>query len=233
MINLCILEDNLLELKILESYVTNWSIQRSKELNIKSFTKVEDLNNNETIYGFYDGFLLDIELPDGNGMELANDIRKQGYQTPLAFITSNDSFVFKGYDVSAISYILKPINQDSIFKLMDNLYSKLPEKIYTFENHGVTHAINYKEIIYFESQGHYIELVTSKENFRHRKNISTLIKELGDDFCQCYRTIAVNIAYVKTLQGSNVVLLNNKTLPLGKKFVESFKKAYFKFHLKK
>lgn len=231
MIRLAILEDNPCELKVLKDFINSWADERKREVSLDCFGSLEEFLLPDLGYSIYDGFLLDIELPDGSGMDMAHRLRDIGYKTPIAFITSNDSFVFEGYDVSAIKYILKPLCQNSINSVLNKLYDMSPSKIYSFESHGVSHFASYKDILYFESDGHYIEIFTKDQSYRHRKNISKLTVELGDDFCQCHRTILVNLSFAKTIAEGFVILKDKQKLPLGKKFVDDFKRAYFKFHI--
>ncbi len=61
----------------------------------------------------YDFFLLDINLPDGNGMNFCQKIR-QTSQLPVLFLTANDTEedMLKGYDVGCDDYISKPFSID-------------------------------------------------------------------------------------------------------------------------
>lgn len=60
----------------------------------------------------YDVALLDINLPDGNGLDLCEEIRSRGQQTYIIFITANDkeSDMLKGYAAGGADYITKPFS---------------------------------------------------------------------------------------------------------------------------
>ena len=57
----------------------------------------------------YDLVLLDIEMPDMNGMVVANKLRAIDDEVPLIFITNMRKYAIKGYEVNASDFILKPI----------------------------------------------------------------------------------------------------------------------------
>lgn len=61
----------------------------------------------------YNLFLLDINLPDGNGMNFFQKIR-QTSQLPVLFLTANDTEedMLNGYDVGCDDYISKPFSID-------------------------------------------------------------------------------------------------------------------------
>lgn len=56
--------------------------------------------------------LLDINLPDGCGLDLCDEIRSRGQQTYIMFLTANDkeSDMLKGYEVGGADYITKPFS---------------------------------------------------------------------------------------------------------------------------
>ena len=59
----------------------------------------------------YDGIVLDVMLPDGNGLQLARELRSAGRRTPILMLTSNDSTddVVLGLDNGADDYLTKPV----------------------------------------------------------------------------------------------------------------------------
>ena len=59
----------------------------------------------------YDGIVLDVMLPDGNVMQLAQELRSAGRRTPILMLTSNDSTddVVRGLDNGADDYLTKPV----------------------------------------------------------------------------------------------------------------------------
>ena len=56
--------------------------------------------------------LLDINLPDGNGLDLCEEIRGRGQHTYIIFITANDkeSDMLKGYEAGGADYVTKPFS---------------------------------------------------------------------------------------------------------------------------
>lgn len=60
----------------------------------------------------FDVALLDINLPDGNGLDLCQEIRGRGQHTYMMFLTANDreSDMLKGYEAGGADYITKPFS---------------------------------------------------------------------------------------------------------------------------
>ena len=69
-------------------------------------------------------FFLDIEMDKLNGMDAARLIRAQNPSAVIIFVTSYTDFVFQGYEVKALNYILKPYKKE---KILEVLHSALKE----------------------------------------------------------------------------------------------------------
>jgi two-component system, LytTR family, response regulator len=69
--------------------------------------------------------ILDIDLPDGNGMELAKWIRGLEPELPLLFITGYADYGAESYQVEATDYILKPIDQERVKKALDKVKKQI------------------------------------------------------------------------------------------------------------
>lgn len=90
----------------------------------------------------FDLVLLDIELPDGNGLELCNYIQQNNPQLPIFFLTSNSGLSDKvlGFSAGADDYITKPFD---ILELKARVESKLKKMELLKSN---TDIVKYKEI---------------------------------------------------------------------------------------
>jgi DNA-binding response OmpR family regulator len=62
----------------------------------------------------YDGLVLDVHLPDGNGLALVQELRAEGRTTPVLMLTGNDTpgDVVRGLDAGADDYLTKPFDLD-------------------------------------------------------------------------------------------------------------------------
>jgi CheY-like chemotaxis protein len=63
-------------------------------------------------------FILDIDMPEMNGYELAEIIRARGYKSPIIFLTGNakKEYVIKAIRVGASDFIVKPITKEQVFE---------------------------------------------------------------------------------------------------------------------
>jgi DNA-binding response OmpR family regulator len=65
----------------------------------------------------YDLLLLDVMLPELDGLSLCQQLRDRGYQTPILMLTARDTIGDKiaGLDAGADDYLVKPVDLEELF----------------------------------------------------------------------------------------------------------------------
>jgi len=93
--------------------------------------KLTCVNSGEAALNFLrndspDLFLLDIEMPEMNGYELARKIKDMGQTGRIIFLTSNSSHkhVMKAIEAGAVDFIVKPINKAQVIKKIEKVLKK-------------------------------------------------------------------------------------------------------------
>ena len=99
--------------------------------SVYSFKQAEKIIEKES----YDLIILDISLPDGNGFELCEKIRKVNYDIHIIFLTARDleKDIIRGFDLGADDYITKPFNVKILKKKIVAIlkrYRKIQDNIY-------------------------------------------------------------------------------------------------------
>ena len=72
-----------------------------------------------------DLLLSDIQMENMTGIELARKMRQARLNHLICFISGVKDFVFEGYDVDALAYLLKPYKKDQLFKILDKAIKQL------------------------------------------------------------------------------------------------------------
>ena len=75
----------------------------------------------------FDVALLDINLPDGSGLDLCEEIRGRGQHTYIIFITANDkeSDMLKGYEAGGADYVTKPFSVTVLCRKVAAVFANL------------------------------------------------------------------------------------------------------------
>lgn len=180
----------------------------------------------------FDLILLDMLMPELNGIQTAEKIRAFDERTPIVFITTTEDFAVQSYRVLAFDYLLKPITTEAIAQCLSKLTKLLPDKRFIgIDYMGVRTDLLLGNIVYLESE-------LRKVIFHLSGNRSiTITSKLEDylnltnepDFCRCHKSFLVNLKYVDTISGEDFCLCDGTLLRISRTYLSSAKKAYFDY----
>lgn len=177
-----------------------------------------------------DVVFLDIEMPDYNGFELLGFFREIDFD--IIFVTAYSEYAIKAFEISAVDYILKPIDIDqlknSVEKLKQKkLHSQMQEQIELLKesykgddirkialsmSNGLT-FVEIADIILLEADGAYTtfylkdgqKIVVSKKLKFYEDILSN-----RSFFFRTHRSYVINVNYIKKYSRSeNAILMDN------------------------
>ncbi|WP_461787855.1 LytR/AlgR family response regulator transcription factor [Pedobacter sp.] len=184
-----------------------------------------------------DLIFLDIQMPKISGFEMLELVEKR---PAVIFTTAFDEYAIKAFEVNAVDYLLKPIEQSRFEQAMQKLPSKLAkgddsqELLETaslspaqnnrvvVKNAGVIKIIPVEAIQYLEADDDYVKLSTTEGNFQKNKTMSFFEQTLDPtQFIRIHRSYIINLAEVTKIElkekDSYVVLLKSGIwLPVSK-----------------
>lgn len=174
----------------------------------------------------FDCLFLDIQMKKINGIELAKKIRLYDEHLIIVFLSAISDYVFEGYEVQAIRYLLKPLSEKKCFELLDLIQNSLKQEVfYLYINKT---KINCDDILYIEAIGHYCHLHMNN-TLETKENISKLLKELPSYFIQTHRSYLVNLKHVDAINKDVCVLDNQDLIPISRNSIKSVNKAFMEF----
>ncbi|PNV59502.1 DNA-binding response regulator [Clostridium sp. chh4-2] len=167
----------------------------------------------------FDMLLLDIEMPQMNGMELASMIREKLPQAMILFVTSHTKYAIKAFELSVFRYIPKAeMDQSLPLALFDglNMISWQDRECYLIESPRKVQKINICDLVYIYKKQKYAILVTKEEEIPVRKSLNQVLSELNrEEFLMIERGFIINLYYVMKMEGAEVVLRGGIRLPVG------------------
>ena len=218
---ICICDDDLNQCENLKEMILTHGSHSITVYNSSEELLFECENN----YAF-DCIFLDIQMKELNGIDCARKIREIDSKVILVFLSAIKDYVFEGYEVNAMRYLLKPLQENKCHELLDMIQSTI-EKENTYILINKT-KINCDDITYIESYGHYCGIHTN-ETIESKMSISDLLKGLPDTFIQTHRSYIVNLEHVESILKDKCLLDTQEFIPISRNSVKKVNESFMEF----
>ncbi len=179
----------------------------------------------------YDLVFLDIEMPEIDGISLARRLRELSRDVPIVFLTSHIEYALEGYEVNALRYLTKPIQNDKLHELLGYVMERMQEqRTLWLKTDGGEERVPVKDILCLEAQNQNILIRTADREYTVRYNLGEYEKELSQDgFFRIHRGYLVSLRHVKSLGKHELTLSDGTVLPVSRTKEKSLKEALFQF----
>ena len=180
----------------------------------------------------FDIFFLDIDLKDMSGIDMARKLRETSGAV-IIFVTALKEYVFDAFDVQAFQYLLKPVNEEKFFRVLDGavaecLAGKGGEPL-VIRIRGTYRSIMRENIVYAENDARKVVLHLKEEQISYYAKMSELEKILGGQFFRCHRGYLVILNEVKSYDTGSIQLKNGEAILMEKQKYSAFVSAYMEF----
>jgi two-component system LytT family response regulator len=177
---------------------------------------------------------LDIEMPEYSGLEILDFFQNIEVNFKIIFVTAYTEYALNAFQLSAIDYIVKPIqlkdlkrallkieptNNSKLEVLKSNLGIDTTKKIILNTN-GVQEFLNIEEIINIKADGSYSDVILTDRKICITKRLAEFeILQTTGSFFRIHRSHIINIHHIKRLSrvdGYSVIMSNGQELPISK-----------------
>lgn len=147
-----------------------------------------------------DVVLVDIRMPQMDGIELAQHLSKLPKPPVIIFTTAYDAYAIKAFDLHAIDYLLKPIRLGRLFEALNRareavpvqtevLRDLLPEprKNLSSRERGKIHLIPIEQVLYLRAELKYITVRTAEREYLIEESLTDLENEFTTRFVRIHR----------------------------------------------
>ena len=217
MIRIAIAEDTALFQKQLKQFLAQYKKETGCDLSVSMYADGSDLI--ESYHGQFDIILMDIEMPNMDGMTAAKKIREVDEETVIVFITNMPQFAIEGYSVGALDYILKPLSYYAFSQCLSRILKRLKHsnKTYLFVNSSQgSRKIDASELLYVEVHGHtliYHMRDGDITTIGAMREVEDSLKDLP--FFRCNKGDLVNLAHVDGIKDGDAVI-GNQIVPVSR-----------------
>ena len=181
----------------------------------------------------FDIIFLDIIMGGLDGMRTAQLVREKAYDKLLVFISASRDYVFDAYDVEAFQYLLKPVEDRKLKRVLQKAVRKTEERSQAFivvSRDRQKRKLFLDDIYYFEIRGRMIDAHGTGGIFSYYEQIGLLERELrGKGFFRCHKSYLVNLKYVDVYNRQELVLDNGERIAIAKRRYEAFCEEILKY----
>lgn len=207
MLKIAIVEDEKEAAERLKGLIQTYVAEKKIDIDLRFFYEPVGFLEAKTCF---DTVFLDIEMPGMNGIEAARRLREYDEEAVIIFVTNLPGFVFNGYEVSALDYIIKPINYVRLKTVMNRalkyVEGKIEKDIVLKTSGGVKRIVS-KDVLYVVAREHLITYVTKTEKtdtWDTLKNVEKQLSEYG--FLRCNKSVLINPERIDGIRGDDVVI---------------------------
>lgn len=235
MIHICICDDEKVERINLKTIINTQLELKGIDFSIVEYENgealIESLSKSKN---YFDIIFLDIEMKGLNGIEIARHIRKSNDTSIIIFITGFSEYVFNGYEVKALNYILKPYKQDKIIEVLNEALKQInsnEDKFFIVQINSNSYKICLKDIYYFISDKRKLKIVTIENTYEFYGKLDDIEKELPSFFIRVHQRYLININYISSIENS-CVEVNKEKIPISRQKYQNVMIAFAKAMLK-
>lgn len=229
---IAIVDDETEEQEILVKYIGEWAKSKKELVEFACF-----VNSEAFLFSWEDDkdyalLVLDIEMGEISGLELAKKIRLQDGDIPILFVTGYDEYMQYGYDVAALHYLLKPVQKEKLFQVLDKLGEREESQMSLIVNAGnEVRRVPFSAVFYVEADGHGSILHTADEAVSVRESFGEIEKLLStEEAVKCHRAYLVNLRYVSAIRGAELILDHGERLPIARSRMKDVQSAFLRYY---
>ena len=234
-VRIAIVEDEKSAARALEQAIQRYGTENKVSFTIRVWH--DPLLFLEEYQAEYDIVYMDIRMPALSGMETARNLRKMDRMVMLIFVTSLAQYALEGYTVGAFDYILKPVKYYDFALKLHWALEHLPEKqeaTILLVSGGSKIRLRLRDLLYAETDGHYLIFHTAEGQIRQCGTISTLEADLTDkQFVRCNSCYLVNLQHIAGIKGYSLLLDNGEELKISQETGSADLQRVFSSALKK
>ncbi len=195
-----------------------------------------------------DMVFLDIEMPGLSGIELVEKLMEKGPDVNVVMVTAYDHYAVKAFDVKAVDYVLKPVEQERLLESVRRVREKIESgersagierllealrsgdrKKLSLRSDESTLIIDADDLVfaYFE-EGSVVGVTTGATGTLNYKSLDDLHAALGSGFVRAHRKYLVNLDMIREVipwfSGSYRLRLKNKSeIPLSRRHAKELR----------
>ena len=239
MIKIAFCDDDLSVLKELSILMDRYRVERNQDITYAAFHSPLELLAEVERGTELDIIFLDVLMPGQNGISTAKEIRKYDTLVKIIYLTSSAEYAVDSYSVGAYFYQLKPIWQESFYRLMDSVLSECrrnEEKSLILRSKSGITRMDLDKLQYCEVMGR--TLLFHRQDgvvLDSAGRLDDLCEQLKDyeQFVRCHRSYLINMDYVQNISSKAITMTDGIQIPIPHGKYSELKDKFFDYFFRK
>lgn len=221
-----ICDDNAADLEYVDALLHTWAARREITVQAEWFPSAEAFLFRYEEEKEFDILLLDIEMGAMDGVAMAKQVRRDNEAVQIVFITGYSDYIAEGYEVAALHYLMKPVDEDKLFSVLDRALEKRKQndRCLLLALSGEMARVPFYEIRYLDVHQNYVT-IHGKQDYTVKRPLGEFERELDDRFYRAGRGLIVNLGCIRRVTKSEVYLSDGTALPLPRGAYEPLNRA--------
>lgn len=230
-----ICDDDMLYLKINRLHIEEFLKKNGYEGKVKAFQTYEKLMKAVEKETFHI-LVLDIDLgeKEKNGITLAEQFFKEYPDVLLVFVTGLKEFTAQAFEVEAMGYILKPVEQSKMNRILKRCVwqiqareEELDKRFLVVVEDKIKQKIAFDRMDRIQRQGRKTIIFAKNREYAINETVSSLEERLTDAFLRVSQSDLVNKKFIKSIEKYGVQLKDGTILKIGRTYRNSVRSLYF------
>lgn len=230
MYRISVCDDNSTELEKICGMINDYVGSNNIPAKISAFSSGGELLEQEETGS--DIYILDIIMPDMNGIELGQALRRKNPGAYIIFLTASKDYALESYSVKAFSYLIKPAEKEKLTAELSDCFShiKKPKRRFALKCAAGTTSVCAEDIIYIEYYNHRMIYRLAGgdtiESVYFRGTFDSMIGEYIENgsFIKTSASYLANMEHIKTVNTAGFIMSDGTVLPVTRKYAGARKK---------
>lgn len=232
MVAITVCDDELEVLQEYESYFHRYEEEFHISFQVEYCQNPDHLFRDEILE--QDLILLDIQMGEKNGIDIARKIRSYNEHVMIIFSTNYLEYALQGYEVCAFRYLKKPLTYDGFSKVLTDAFASIRKSkaaAIMLKCGYDRQRFQIQEIMYCETDaGHLRIQMENGESFLANIGISALEERFKDyPFFRCHKAFLINLYYVQSLVKNDVRMRDGNMIPVSRHRMKGFMEALMSY----
>jgi len=219
-LRIAVCDDNVQEMEQLTGLLEDYAAACKLDLRISCFSEAEDMLEVARSERFTHYFL-DVMMPGMDGISAAREIRGFDESAVIVFLTSFKEYAYQSYRVQARDYLLKPVQAEQLFSLLDQLRAQQEseEECISLQNGRSIFRIPLAKLSHIEvNQKRLYFYMTDGRSLCVPGVMSEIESELliRPDFLKIHRSYIVNLHHISVFSPDGCIMFSGKNLPVSR-----------------